>query len=232
MERNGGPHLSLTRATFTEQRGHSVTAVASQRFGAVSLLAALTVSVGCADGLRTPSAYDEQRYLCADDAALLEARTLECADQRAAGKPCFGAISFRGRLEMSPLTVESLIPTTEYQVDSASGTVQETSATSASPYFRYTFKLKSLGLSLTTPPAGEAAFVFDPSATSRPDSLNDNQVEGSMRIFVGVDATEFVANAGTVTVRLKPGGEMSGRFEGPFGNSPGDTLEGCFHWFR
>ena len=198
------------------------------------LAAAIFLATGCTDGFRTPSEYEEQRYLCDNGAALLEARYLECADQRAAGTPCFGVISFRGRIEQTPLTVESLVPRTEYEVDSSSGValVQEAAATSASPYFRYTFKLKSLGSNLTNPPDQETVFALDSSATSLPNPLTDAQVEGSLRIFVGVDATALFANSGTVTLRVKPGGEMAGRFEGSFGAAPDDTLEGCFHWLR
>ena len=65
------------------------------------------LAVGCIDPLDTPTAYASQRALCEDAySAELQAEVEACREERASGGTCGGVLSFAGRLQGQPVTVE------------------------------------------------------------------------------------------------------------------------------
>jgi hypothetical protein len=185
---------------------------------------------GCLDEFKTPSAYQEQRYLCgADSAADFQALAETCK----ANHKCFGAFSMQGQLQGEPLTVATTLSDVSFTVVQPSGmsdqTLDRVNLNGASPYFTFVFHMKSIGGVLGDAAAAPRTLQLNAGATSLSDSLADDQINvGQLLEAGGASADEQgLSESGTVDITTLTSGELAGTFQGTFG-SPADAVTGCF----
>jgi hypothetical protein len=200
------------------------------------LLVALTcvLLTTCIDGFTTRSAYEDEVYLCDDDAAFAE--LVDDCRARNSGEvaECGGVISLRGALEGQPVTI-----TTSF--DNATFTVTQTAekmrlldridATGPSPYFILTIQLKSLGGSYDEEPTPRT-LILDPGAREALDPLRDDRVSVSLRLSTGGDSSDLQGQheSGELVVDLQREVEFTGSFSGAFGPEK-DDVSACVHLF-
>ena len=198
--------------------------------GAALLAAAL--AAGCTDKLSTPSAYEEQRYLCDPSYALQLASEVEACSN---DKSCAGVVSFKGSLQGSPVTVESKVAIGQYIVvaNGSSGQLwDQVLLNGASPYFNFVFYLKSLGGTVDSSPDEQRILRFNAAAPAQPNALSDDQIEGGMLLQAAGGSVDLRAmtNSGSVVLTKLASTELVGSFHGEFGGT-NDVVDGCFHMF-
>ena len=189
---------------------------------------------GCPRGIDLPTAYEDQRYLCAPEhEEAWKAAVAECRQRFDRDRDCAGVVSYQGRLEETPLRVESWLSQSSFlEVVGHSGSqaqLADVEATGRSPYFLFTLKLRSLGGAANAVFDNERRFVVDPRSRSRPDALGDLRIEPSLRLSVGGESVDLAGldEAGEVVITHQAPTEVRGSFDAAFG-SPGDRVEGCF----
>jgi hypothetical protein len=197
-------------------------------------LALILFASGCLGNFKTPSAYQEQRFLCDDaHAADFQALVASCRNNM----NCTGAFSMQGTMQGEPLTVESkLTDSTFTLVQAAGSTVQKldrVTLNGASPYFDFVFHLKSVGGLVTA--AGDMTqrdLTINGGSTSLMNPLDDDQVDvGQLLEAAGASADEAGrTGTGTVSITYLSTTELQGTFHGSFGD-PTDVVDGCFDAF-
>ena len=172
--------------------------------------------VACAEPLDAPSAYDDQVYVCGEDAvATREAKSVECRSE----DDCAGWVSLRGTLQDQPVTVGS--PLRSVHLDASdvpgAGLVRDSIELSAdSPYFSLRLTFTALPPQRAT--AGELEFPI--GLVDR-----DDGVRASLRMQGGGARVELPGRDGLLrtswTVR-----EQTGEAHLDFGS--GDVIDACF----
>jgi len=201
----------------------------------------LTIALlwGCGiDPFETPSAYDQQQYLCDDLDALQEA-AITCRDEPPDGaEPCQGYISFQGTIQLVNLRVDTTLERGRVVLAEEPDTAQDTDSdgqlflsrvemSGAAPYFHFDVAISSIG----TPwdeqhghwpltfgsPDPETAFVFDDGV-------------GAVQWYIraGSDSALLSSNdgSGTITVDDLADDRVDLRFVGGLGPSV-DKLDAC-----
>jgi hypothetical protein len=195
-----------------------------------ALLIVATTS-GCLGKFNTPSAYQEQRYLC-DDAHAAEFQAL--ADSCRVDGRCAGAFSMQGSMQGQKLTVETSLSDAGFGLVEPPGDPTETmdrlNLTGTSPYFQFIFHVKSLGGVVT--PAGDSTvrtLQINPGASRLTNPLADDQVDVGQFLEVGGASADQQGqtSSGQVVITFLSSDEIKGTFHGNFGDST-DMVEGCF----
>jgi hypothetical protein len=192
-------------------------------------LTLLLTSLGCIEGFHTPSAYDSQRYLCAPEQ--LNAFTDVVKTCRAQSQPCAGVLSMKGFMEDRPITVESVLDSTQF--DLVGSTLSSVEADGRSPYFEFTFNPQSIGGRVDQVSTTQRILLEDRGATTRPNDLDDGFVNVAFRLAGGavIRNLEFLDDGtGYLSLSLQSAGELKGRFHGRL-SPTADVLEGCFDLF-
>ena len=160
---------------------------------------------GCIDQFKTPSAYQDQRYLCGPDSA---ADFQALADTCKVNQKCFGAFSMQGRLQGEPLTVATTLADVSFTVVRPSGMQEESldwvRLSGASPYFSFVFHMKSVGGILGDSAAAPRTLQLNAGASGLANSLADDQINvGQLLEAGGASADEQgLSNSGTVNVTM------------------------------
>lgn len=188
--------------------------------------------VGCIEPFETPAEYDSQRFLCseANEEAYAQA-VAGCAND--AG--CGGIVSFQGKLEGVPVTVESTQTSTVFRRVSVTATdevqLDRVDTYGASPYFEFGLQIESVGGSADDVIADAREMTVDSRATRLSDHRTDNLVTFDMRLNAGGESvTLFGLTGGSLLISKQSPEEMSGAFVTSFGKAA-DRVEGCFTIF-
>lgn len=196
----------------------------------MSACAGLGLSLGCIEPFETPSEYDEQRFLCSEE---LASTYQDLIDDCASDATCAGVLSFRGKLEGVPVTVESLQSSTVFRrvrVPTGDLLLDRVDTFGASPYFNLGLQLKSIG-GRADEEAPAREMTVDRGADSAAEPYADELLRMELRLTSGGESVDLTAEkGGTVTISTQTPDELSGSFEGHFGSAT-DRVEGCFVLF-
>lgn len=189
-------------------------------------------SVACIEPFETPAEYDSQRYLCSDEH---QDAWAEAIDDCLAEPACGGVVSFQGRLEGVPVTVESVQNNTIFRrirlADGDEVVLERMDTFGASPYFTFGFKMKSIGGSATEESTDTRQMLVDPAAERADDARNDDALTIDLRLTGGNESVELSGLKGGKVELTKQGpSEIHGTFSSSFGKAS-DRVEGCFALF-
>jgi hypothetical protein len=194
-------------------------------------LALVLVASGCLGNFKTPSAYQDQRFLC-DDAHAADFQALVDSCQKDGS--CAGAFSMQGTLQGEPLTVGTALSDASFTlVQTAGSPVQKldrVNLNGASPYFDFVFHMKSVGGLVTA--AGDPIgrdLTINGGSTSLAGPLDDDQVDvGQLLEAAGASSDQAGrTGSGTVSISYLSSTELRATFHGSFGD-PNDSVDGCF----
>lgn len=168
----------------------------------------------CAEPLDAPSAYDDQVYVCGEDAAAArDAQSGACRED----EDCAGWVSLRGTLQDQPVTVGSVVRSVSLDASNVPdvGFVRDSvELSAASPYFNLRLMFSDLPPQKVT--AGELEL---------PIGLGDDSVRASLRLQGGGASVELPGRDGLLrtswTLR-----EQTGDAHLDFGS--GDVIDACF----
>jgi hypothetical protein len=193
-------------------------------------LAPLLAASGCLGSFHTPSAYQEQPYLCdAAHAGDLGAKLEVCK----ATPGCGGVFSMTGSMQGQPLTVTSQLSGADYVIVEPPGmatqTLDQINITGESPYFVFIFHTKSMGGDLTMASTTPRTLAFNGGATGLAMGLDDDQVDvGQLLEVSGASSEQHGQTAsGQIVVNALSISELDATFSGAFGD-PNDKVDGCF----
>jgi hypothetical protein len=195
-------------------------------FGVLLMLA------GCIEDFKTPPAYRDQRYLCDPAlAGVLADRIAACKQTRANGGACGGVFSMTGTLQGEPLTVETSLTFSDYEVSSSlsSGPLRRVDGVGQSPYFQFTFELRSVGGTVDQVYTQQRTFQVDPGASTLANDLDDSMVDVAIRLDAAGSDVELpgLDQSGQIVVDYQARDEIRGRFHSAFASS-NDVVDGCF----
>lgn len=188
--------------------------------------------MACIEPFETPSEYDSQRYLCSEEHQDVWAKAI---DDCRAEPSCGGVVSFEGKLEGVPVTVESTQNSTIFRRVRLSGSeevvLERIDTFGASPYFTFGFKMKSIGGSATEESSVTREMTVDPAAERAADPRGDDVLTVDLRLTGGNESVELSGLKGGSVVLTKQGpNEIRGTFVSSFGKAD-DRVEGCFALF-
>ena len=190
---------------------------------------------GCIDGFGAGTAYDDQRFLCADEREEeWEQRRADCLAAFLDDDACAGVVSFSGTLESQAVTVDTdLVDSTFKFNQDILGTFDLVSivAVGPTPYFTLSFNLGSVGGATSTNLDGRD-LELDQAAASKDGNFDDDLVSISLRLTGGGDSVSLEGRTGTgqVHLSLQTFRELTGTFSGQFGGE-GNDVDGCFSIF-
>jgi hypothetical protein len=193
----------------------------------------LLSAAGCLGDFRTPSAYQDQKFLC-DPVNETAYRSL--VDGCRMGAACAGAFSMKGSLQGDPLTVGTTLSDAAFSVVQESGKTEQqwdkADMTGASPYFQFVFHLKSIGGVVGMGMTDQRTLKIRGGANRVPNPLADDQIDVNQALEAGNASAEEpgLTDSGTVEITLLSPTEMKGSFHGNFGSTK-DTVDGCFDMF-
>lgn len=191
------------------------------------LLAALLQA--CVSPVDITTAYEEEVYLCDDDALYAE-RVAACLATREAGGDCSGVLSFQGTIDEIDVVVDTELTRTEIttlRLADLSLQRDNVDLFGDAPYFSFVLLMAGVG----GPDSREDGAVtadFAPSPECM-DGTEDGTVRFSMRVLAGGASQESDLTTGTVTFTRQTPDEHVGTFDGAFRN--GNPLRGCFTAF-
>lgn len=194
----------------------------------LALLALCTPWVSaCIDGFGSPSAYEEQAYLCGE-AGALEAEVDRCQSQ---AETCAGVLSMRGRLDGTDILLSTHFTDATFRIDNEGAVtqVERIDATGATPYFNLSFKTKSLAAEVGGGLMATRTYGFHAGATSLPDEETDDLAEVAFRISTLSESVDLIGitDMGTLEFDSVEEHSVAGSFEGSF-DVEDDVAEGCF----
>ena len=109
------------------------------------LCIALTPLGGCAAPLEAPSAYRDERYLCApQDAAEFAALAETCKEDYSRGGSCFGVASLKGDIAGEPFVAESNLSSSYVPDETRPNSLPVMHARARSPYFAFYISMTNL----------------------------------------------------------------------------------------
>lgn len=199
---------------------------------AASLLASalvVWVAAGCIEPFETPSEYDTQRFLCSDENQdAWDDAVANCA----ADDACGGVVSFEGKLEGVPVTVESTQRETIFRRvhigDTDELLLDRIDSFGASPYFEFSLQMKSVGGSAEEEAPAARELTVDRRANTLADGRTDDLITLDLRLTSGGESVDlFGLTGGTVELTSQSPDELSGTFDSSFG-SESDQVSGCF----
>jgi|KBSSwiStaDraftv2_1062776.scaffolds.fasta_scaffold366419_3 hypothetical protein len=157
---------------------------------------------GCGiDPFETPSAYDQQQYLCDDDHQVLQDKADECHDEPADGvEPCKGYISFRGQIQLVQIHVDTTLERgiVQYVGDVDAGEVVQLSRvdlSGAAPYFHFDVTISSIGTDWPEYPHGTRP-------DDKPLTFGDPESKTDLNLEDGHGAVQWYIRAGSDTAML------------------------------
>ena len=199
-----------------------------------------TFLCGCAiEPFETPSAYDQQRYLC-DDRESLQAAADAC---RKEPEPCSGYISFQGRIQLVQLRVDTtlergMVHLVDEKLEDTGAGPQEVVSLSrvelsgAAPYFHFDVAISSIGTDWPEYPHGTRTDDELTFGTPDPETalvLDDEIGAVQWYIRAGSDTAMLSSNPDTKSVILVTylsETQVDLEFAGGFG-PVNDTLAAC-----
>jgi hypothetical protein len=184
---------------------------------------------GCGiDPFETPSAYDQQKFLCTDPDAL-EAAAVACESSE---EDCPGVVSFQGQVQRVQIRVDTTLQHSLVRVAQGPQGVRNLSRVElagAAPYFHFEVAISSLG---TPWPEDSAALHWEldfgtPSETTALD-FEDGVGAVEWDILAGTDGAMLASNpdAGLIHVGFVSDERVDLRFAGGVGPVD-DTLDAC-----
>ncbi len=184
---------------------------------------------GCGiDPFETPSAYDQQRYLC-DEPELLEAAATECqAKQECPG----GFMSFQGQIQRVPIRVDSNLQRSLVRVAQGAQGVRSLSRVELSgtaPYFHFDVSVSSIGTPWPDEPTEtDWEVVFGAPSEETATDFDDGVGAVQWYILAGSDTAMLASNpdAGTIHVSFVSDERVDLQFAGGIGPVD-DTLDAC-----
>jgi hypothetical protein len=190
-----------------------------------TLLAALLGGCGI-DPFETPSAYDQQRFLC-DDPKALEEAALACEPP-----DCAGIVSFQGQVQRVQIRVDTELQHSVVRVAQGAQAVQNLSRVELvgdAPYFHFDAIVSSIGTPWPEEPTAthwEVAFGEPSEETATDFSDGIGAVEWD--ILAGTDSALLTSNpdAGLINVSFVSEQRVDLRFAGGVGPVD-DTLDAC-----
>ncbi|MBW2254248.1 MAG: hypothetical protein JRI25_06570 [Deltaproteobacteria bacterium] len=189
--------------------------------------AALALTVGCLQPFETPSAYEDQRYLCANDSvdALWEE-----VDNCGALPTCGGVASFTGTLEGQPVTVESHLDASAVRLV-AQGEARMLDGVDLGgngPYFRFVFAFESIGGDWDVAADTPRTLGYTGAAGSLESHLDDTWVEAFLQLSAAGDSKDLAGTDGELVVEEQAPTYVHLSFSGVYGQQE-DHIEGCIH---
>jgi hypothetical protein len=194
-------------------------------------LALILFASGCLGDFKTPSAYQDQRFLC-DDAHAADFQAVVDGCQKDGS--CAGAFSMQGTMQGEALTVETALSDASFTLVQMAGStvakLDRVNLNGASPYFDFVFHMKSVGGLVTA--AGDATgrdLSINGGSTGLMNPLDDDQVDvGQLLEAAGASSDQAGrTGSGTVSISYLSTTELRGTFHGSFGD-PSDSVVGCF----
>ena len=179
----------------------------------VCCIGAALLVLGCAAPLEAPSAYTNERFLCAPQhAAEWDALVSACNERYASDRSCPGVASLRGEADGQAFVTDEPLIDAEYEYDATKPTSVGTLAlTGRSPYFA--FRLSADGLTVETTPGSPSRCV-----------------SGSTALFgLEVRGTSALRRTNFRTCEVTPSASgLDVAFSGTF--VVGGFLDGCVHF--
>jgi hypothetical protein len=190
------------------------------------------LAFACSSGVENPSAFSEERYLCAPElASAWQAERELCRASFELDRGCLGAVSFAGQLQGSSVVVDAPIYDAEFNdrvVADGTWRREEAKFDAESPYFLARFRFTSIGgfqldanasreLEITRVPGDDPAIALD-----------DSLAHGGLRLTASSQSVESPAEAGNLSITSQSAVEQSGSFTLEFEN---DAVDGCFYMF-
>ncbi|MBW1877652.1 MAG: hypothetical protein JRI25_14740 [Deltaproteobacteria bacterium] len=190
-------------------------------------IAVLALTVGCLQPFETPSAYEDQRYLCANDNA---DALWEEVDHCSAAPTCGGVASFTGTLGGQPVTVESHLDSSMVRLVTLGEArmLDGVDLGGSGPYFQFVFGFESIGGDWDVAVDAPRTFGYAGAAGSLESHLDDTWVEASLRLSAAGDSTDLAGTDGELIVEEQAPTYVHLSFSGVYGN-PEDLVEGCIH---
>ena len=207
----------------------------------------LTIALLCGCGIdpfETPSAYDQQRYLC-DDEELDHLEDLEQQADACLAMPeednCTGVISFQGQVQQVQIRVDTMLQRSIVRMAQKGGdeVLSRVEISGAAPYFHFDTAISSIGAPWPDP-QGETDFTvsFDSPEPDEAPKLEDGFGAVQWYIRAGSDTAmltsndhEQVPDGGTIHVSFLSDDRVDLWFGGRIGPA-GDELHACAIVFR
>lgn len=203
-------------------------------FIAGGYIAVAGAALGCAAPVETHSAYADQAYLCTDDAAdALATAVASCTAAWQRDRSCGGIMSFSGQIEGNAVTVTSELDGTSFRValpsDDETAYLDRIDSNGAGPYFRFSFKAKSLGGDAEATTATARTLTLNRTATTQPGHLTDGVAELALRLTAGGDSADLLSldDGGVLVLDEQAPERLVGHFDARFGEAT-NAIQGCF----
>lgn len=184
---------------------------------------------GCLSPVDIGSAYDDEAYLCDDDALYAE-RVAACRAINDSGGHCSGVLSFEGIIDEVAVVVDAelaQVNTTTTRLPDLTLQRDNLELYGDSPYFSFRLLMAGVG-GPDTRADGPVTVDFAPSPECM-DGTEDGIVSVSLRIIAGGGSQESDLTTGSLTITRQTPDEHVGTFQGAYIN--GDPLQGCFTVF-
>jgi hypothetical protein len=186
---------------------------------------------GCGiEPFETPSAYDQQRYLC-EEPELLEDAANACREER---EPCAGFISFQGQIQRVQLRVDTQLQRGIVRVTQSGGAhpaqnLSRVELSGAAPYFHFDVAISSIGAPWSDQPTSpDFTLTYDTPSPATALDFDDGFGAVQWYIRAGSDTAMLTSNPkkGTIDVALVSEERVDLAFEGGLGPVD-DTLDAC-----
>jgi hypothetical protein len=192
------------------------------------------LAVGCSSGVENPSAFSEERFLCAPELSADWQEGLErCRAAFELDRGCTGAVSFAGELQGNAVVVDGMVGSRDTEFNDrvvADGTWrrEQVKFDVTSPYFLAGIKFTSVGgFELETDASRELDIGRVP-AQDPTLSLDDALAHGALSLAASGQSVESPARAGTLLITSQSAVEQSGSFSLELDDG---AIEGCFYMF-
>jgi hypothetical protein len=196
-------------------------------------LLTITLLCGCGiDPFETPSAYDQQRYLC-EDLDLLQDAADACLDMPAE-ENCTGVISFKGEIQLVPIRVDTTLQRSIVRVAQSKTDGREylsrVEISGAAPYFHFDTAISSIGTPWPDGPTPDE-LTFDTPLPKKALDFEDGHGAVQWYIRAGSDTAMLSSKSpddgsGTITVSDISSERVDLQFVGDIGPA-GDTIDAC-----
>jgi hypothetical protein len=183
---------------------------------------------GCGiEPFETPSAYDQQRYLCAEP-DLLEAEVTDCQ----AEPECAGVASFQGQVQRAAVRVDAMLQRSAVRLAQAghdAPVLSRVELSGSALYFHFDVVVSGIGTPWSDEPEEtEWELVYGTASAATANNFDDRVGAVEWDIRAGTDSVVLtsVADAGTIDVSFISDRRVDLQFAGRVGPVD-DVLDAC-----